>query len=75
MVNVTATLAGSYLNTVPIGALQTSGGNSTVSSGASILIVGAATTRDIPTLSEWAVIVLTLLLAWAGFAVMRRRKT
>jgi hypothetical protein len=27
----------------------------------------------VPTLSEWAVIVLTLLLAWAGFAALRRR--
>ena len=76
-VNVTATIAGSYLNTMPVGALQTSGGNSTVSSAASILIVGtvAATTPNIPTLSEWAIIALTLLLAWAGFAALRRRNT
>jgi len=75
-VNVTATFAGSYLNTVPGGALQTSGGNSTVSSAASILIVGtAATTTAIPTLSEWAIIALTLLLALAGFSLIRRRNT
>ena len=70
-VDVTASIAGSYLNTVPVGALQTSGGNSTASSAASILIVDKAT--NIPTLSEWAIIALTLLLACAGFAAMRRR--
>jgi hypothetical protein len=70
-VDVTASIAGSYLNTVPVGALQTSGGNSTASSAASILIVAA--TANIPTLSEWAIIALTLLLACAGFAAMRRR--
>jgi hypothetical protein len=72
-VDVTALIAGSYLNTVPVGALQTSGGNSTASSAASILIVGTATTTNIPTLSEWAIIALTLLLACGGFAAMRRR--
>ena len=74
-VDVTALVAGTYLNTMPVGALQTSGGNSTVSSAASILIVAAATTTAIPTLSEWAIIALTLLLAWAALAVMRRRNT
>jgi hypothetical protein len=73
-VSVTATIAGSYLNTVPVGALQTSGGSSTASSAASI-IVGTATTANIPTLSEWAIIALTLLLACVGFAAMRRRNT
>jgi Ice-binding-like/IPTL-CTERM motif len=72
-VDVSASIAGSYLNTVPVGALQTSGGNSTASSAASILVVGTATATNIPTLSEWAIIALTLLLACGGFAAMRRR--
>ena len=74
-VNVTAKIAGSYLNTVPVGALQTSGGNSTVSSAAAILIFAPSTNAAIPTLSEWAMIALTLLLALAGVTLMRRRST
>ena len=72
-VNVTASVAGSYVNTLPVGALQTSGGTSTGAPAASIVIVDTATA--VPTLSEWATAALTLLLAWAGIASMRRRNT
>jgi hypothetical protein len=74
-VNVTAPSGGSFVNSVPIGALQTSGGNNTVSP-AVVLSVGtpAGENTPIPTLSQWAMIALTLLLALAGFTALRRRK-
>jgi hypothetical protein len=58
-----------------MGALQTSGGSNAVSP-AVILSVGTPTTTNtpIPTLSQWAMIALTLLLALAGFTALRRRK-
>jgi hypothetical protein len=71
-VNVTAQFAGGYLNTVPAGALQTTGGNSAASSAATL---GVNTATDIPTLSEWAMIALTLILALAAFSVKRKRNT
>lgn len=71
-VNVTVPNGGCFLNTVPIGALQTSGGNNTASPAVSLCAIPNA---GIPTLSQWAMIVLALLLAFAGFAAMRRRNT
>jgi hypothetical protein len=72
-VNVTASIAGSYLNTVPVGALQTSGGNNTVSP-AVILSVTTAT-AVVPTLSQWGMMALMLLLLLGGVTAMRRRNT
>jgi hypothetical protein len=74
-VNVTAPSAGSLVNSLPTGALQTSGGNSTVSP-AVVLSVGTPTTANtpIPTLSQWAMIALMLLLALAGFTALHTRK-
>lgn len=67
-VNVTAATDGSFLNTLP--ALVTDLATSSVPAGVS-LIVSFAT--GVPTLSEWAMIMLAGLLAIAGFAAMRRR--
>jgi hypothetical protein len=73
-VNVTAVTPGNYINTLPAGALVTGGGNNAAASSAT-LRVGATTTAAIPTLTQWAIIALTLLLALAGAMAMRRRDT
>jgi hypothetical protein len=70
-VDVTAPVAGNYLNTVPVNALQTSGGNSTVSSAAVIAVILTADTA-IPTLSQWGLILLTGLLTLVGFLTLRK---
>jgi hypothetical protein len=70
-VDVTAPVAGNYLNTVPVNALQTSGGNSTVSSAAAIAVILTANTA-IPTLSQWGLILLTGLLTLVGFLTLRK---
>jgi hypothetical protein len=67
---VTASVAGNYLNTVPVNALQTSGGNSTVSSTAVIAVI--ATPNAIPTLSQWGLILVTALLALVGFLTLKK---
>lgn len=73
-VNVTASAVGCFLNTVPVGALQTSGGSNTVSPTAvSVCAVASAAAEPIPTLSEWAMILLALLMAAAGLTTLRRR--
>ena len=71
VVNVTSSTVGTYTNTLPAGALQTSNGNSTVPSTA-ILTVAAIT--PVPTLSQWATIVLAALLCLCGFVAMRHRR-
>ena len=70
-VNVTAPLAGSYLNTVAAGALQTTVGNSTGSSISAELIVAEVT--GVPALSGRATIALALLVALSGFGLLRRQ--
>jgi hypothetical protein len=71
---VTAAAAGCFVNTVPIGALQTTGGSNTVSPTAvslcATVLPGAAA---IPTLSEWAMILLGLLIAFAAYRALRLR--
>ena len=71
VVNVTSSTLGTYTNTLPAGALQTSNGNSTVPSTA-ILTVAAIT--PVPTLTQWATIVLAALLCLCGFVAMRHRR-
>jgi hypothetical protein len=76
-VDVTASIAGCYVNTVPSGGLQTSGGNSTTPTAATLCANAAPVTTSsaIPTLSQWGLIALTLLLAFAGVKLLRTRKT
>jgi uncharacterized repeat protein (TIGR01451 family) len=74
-VNVTAAVAGSYLNTVPVGALQvTLPGpilqSNTTSPAVEILTVS---TTPAPALSWGAMIMLLALLALFGFAAIHRR--
>jgi hypothetical protein len=73
-VNVTAVIPGNYINTLAAGALVTGGGNNATASSAT-LRVGAATTAAIPTLTQWAIVALTLFLGLAGVTAMRRRDT
>jgi Ice-binding-like/IPTL-CTERM motif len=68
-VDVTSAVLGSYLNTIPIGGLATSNGNSLTAANAILTVAVPA-----PTLSEWAMILLTGLLALGGFAALRRQE-
>ncbi|HUX31979.1 MAG TPA: IPTL-CTERM sorting domain-containing protein [Thiobacillus sp.] len=71
-VDVTAATAGSYTNTLPVGALVTSNGSNATPASAVLTVTSLAAT-SIPTLSEWAMIMLVALLAMAGFVAMRRQ--
>lgn len=70
-VRVTAATVGSFLNTLSADALKTDQGNSLAGPGA---LLKVALPAPIPTLSKWAMIMLTALLAVAGFAAVRRRQ-
>jgi hypothetical protein len=70
-VDVTAAVNGSYVNILPAGALVTTTG-SNVAPALAILNVGSLGTASIPTLSEWAMIMLAALLALFGAARIRR---
>jgi hypothetical protein len=73
-VNVTAPAAGSFVNTLAVNALQTNLGNNTVAALVTLTVAAPGTGPvPVPTLSEWAMIVLTALLALVGFAALRRR--
>jgi uncharacterized repeat protein (TIGR01451 family) len=74
-VSVTAAVGGSYVDTLPAGALQTTNGINPAPAIATLTVVvvpgpGAAA---IPTLSEWAMILMAALLALFGVAGIRRR--
>ena len=71
--NVTAAAPGSYTNTIPIAGLQTTSGNNPVAATA-ILTVSAAI-PPVPTLTEWAMIGLAVLLCLGAFLAMRRRRS
>jgi hypothetical protein len=68
-VDVTSAVVGTYLNTIPIGALVTSNGNNPTAANAILTVAVPA-----PTLSEWAMILLVGLLALGGFAALRRQE-
>ncbi|MDZ7583771.1 MAG: IPTL-CTERM sorting domain-containing protein [Thiobacillus sp.] len=71
-VNVTAASAGSLTNTVAAGGLVTNNGNNAAPASA-VLTVTSLVATSIPTLSEWAMIMLVALLAMTGFVAMRRQ--
>jgi hypothetical protein len=70
-VDVTAAVNGSYVNVLPAGALVTTTGTNAAPAVA-ILNVGPLGTASIPTLSEWAMIMLAALLVLFGVAEIRR---
>ncbi len=72
-VSVTAPSGGSFLNTLAVGVLQTSNGSNTAPAIATLTVVGPLAAASIPTLSEWAMIMLAALLAVFGVAGIRRR--
>ncbi len=67
-VNVTAAGEGSHVNTLLAGALVTSNGSNASPAVATLTV----TTNAIPTLSEWAMIMLVALLVLFGVARIRR---
>ncbi len=75
-VNVTASIAGCFVNNLAIGALQTdSGNNSGLPTAASLCVVAVPASTPAPMLSTWATSLLSLfLLAIAGFAFTTHRK-
>jgi hypothetical protein len=70
-VNVTAAVNGSYVNILPAGALVTTTGTNAAPAIA-ILNVGPFAAAPIPTLSEWAMIMLASLLVLFGVGGIRR---
>lgn len=71
-VNVIATVAGSYVNTIAAGALQTSNGNNAAPASGTLTV--SSSVPAIPTLSEWAMIMFAALLALLyGLAMVRRQ--
>jgi len=73
-VDVTAAAAGTYVNTLPVGALVTSNGSNMAPAIATLtvlILLGASI--PIPTLSQWAAILLGALLLVFGTKKMRRR--
>jgi hypothetical protein len=55
MVNVTATVPGSYVNTIPVGALQTSAGNNAVAASATLSVTCPVITLGPPLLANGTV--------------------
>lgn len=74
-VSVTAAAAGSYIDTLLAGALQTTNGTNPAPAVATltVVVVPAVVAAAIPTLSEWATIMLVALLVLFGLAGIRRR--
>jgi len=75
-VAVTGSTLGASTNVIAAGALQTSNGTNALAAQATLTITSAVVVpaQQIPTLSEWAMILLVLLLATVAFAAMRRRR-
>jgi hypothetical protein len=70
-VDVTAAVGGVYTNTLPAGALVTDIGSNPGPAIAS-LTVGAPIAGTIPTMSEWAMIILAALMVLVGMARIRQ---
>jgi ice-binding like protein/exosortase sorting signal-containing protein len=75
-VDVTRSTVGASINVIAAGALQTSNGTNALAAQATLTATSAVVlpAQQIPTLSEWAMILLVLLLATVAFAAMRRRR-
>ena len=76
-VSVTSAAAGSYLNTLPVGALQTSNGGNTAPALATLLVTAQVMPAvvAVPTLSSYLLGLLCALLAVAGLTVIRKRSS
>lgn len=71
-VNVTSAVAGPHINTVLANGLVTNNGNNAAPASATLTVL-ALVNANIPTLSEWGMIILASLLALFGFAAVRRQ--
>ena len=79
-VSVTAPLVGSYVNLLPVSALQTSNGNNLAPAVATLTVSaqlppGATpmTGAAVPTVSDWMLVLISTALTVLGFVMMRRR--
>ena len=75
-VDVTSGAVALYVNTIPAGDLVTSNGNNAAPANANLTVIQMIVSSNPvpgPTLSEWGMILLTGLLAIAGFAALRRQ--
>ena len=70
VVDVTAAALGTYTNTLPINSLVTDSGNNASAASAILTIVAVV---PVPTLPEWALIILAVSLGLIGFVGLRRR--
>ena len=75
IVNVTGTVAGSYVNTIPIGALQTNTGNNLAPATATLVITQLVVpvAVAVPMFSSWALLLLTAVLIGVGAITVARR--
>ena len=74
-VSVTAPLVGTYVNVLPVNALQTSNGNNPEPAFATLIVVAAlppVATPAVPTLSEWMIVILAALMVVVGGIATRR---
>jgi hypothetical protein len=75
-VDVTASAPGTYTNTIAASALVTSNGNNPDPAVAVLVVAaGVAATVSIPTLSQWTLAGLAMLLALFGLSAARRRNS
>jgi hypothetical protein len=72
LVNVTSATAGTYTNVIGANYLWTTNGNNVAPAYATLVITPVV--PPVPTLSEWAMIMLAVLLSLAGFAAIRRKQ-
>ncbi len=72
-VDVTAPSGGCFVNTVPVGALQTDGGSNTVSPTA-VSLCTTTTAASVPTLNEWGAIIFMLLAGLGSVYYLRKRR-
>lgn len=73
-VDVTAALAGVYVNTIPAGALMTSNGNNAAPASATLTVVAVnGPVRSVPALSQWTALMLVMLMVMIGVAATLRR--
>jgi uncharacterized repeat protein (TIGR01451 family) len=68
-IDVTAAAANIYTNTIPAGGITSSAGSNTSAASASLTVTSAAASPAVPTLSEYALMLLAALL---GFVALRQ---
>lgn len=79
-VNVTAPGCGNFINSIAANALQTDNGNNAGAAVATLAVTCAVVATpvvpptQVPTLSEWGMILLALVLAAMAFSAMRARR-